>query len=379
MRITGLDGVRKSTGEARYAGDIVLPGMLYAKILRPPVHGARLKHIDVSGVKNDPEIRLVQESDLVAVLHPHPDVAEKALSLLKAEFDLPESSLDNKTIFAHLLKSAPKEGEVISEGGDLTQGERLATKVFDETYFDHYVAHAAIETHTATVKNRERQGNGLAVYPEALCDERRRSPRPRAFPPKVRVIMPFVGGGFGGKSNTQQSIEAARLAKITGRPVQVMWSRKEEFFYDTFRPAAVVKIRSGFTGDGRITFWKHDTYFTGPRGLEQFYAFPHHRSASYGHHSGTDRRPPLCHRAIACSRQQHQYLRQRISNGYYGGEGRHLTRWNSAPRTLRTQRMLATLKAAATKFGWKSAPGPEWEGLWRSLLYRCRRMRGGYG
>ena len=61
----------------------------------------------------------------------------------------------------------------------------------------------------------------------------------------MRVIPPYLGGGFGGKSANQQAVEAARLSKLTGKPVQVMWSREEEFFFDTFRPAAVVKIRVG--------------------------------------------------------------------------------------------------------------------------------------
>ncbi len=67
----------------------------------------------------------------------------------------------------------------------------------------------------------------------------------------VRVITPFVGGGFGGKTHNTQAIEAARLSKAVGKPVQVVWSRGEEFFYDTFRPAAIVKISSGIDGSGR--------------------------------------------------------------------------------------------------------------------------------
>ena len=63
----------------------------------------------------------------------------------------------------------------------------------------------------------------------------------------VRVITPFVGAGFGGKTSAPQGVEAARLAKATGKPVQVAWTRAEEFFYDTFRPASVIKIKSGIS------------------------------------------------------------------------------------------------------------------------------------
>ena len=356
-----MDGVRKATGEARYAGDIVLPGMLYAKILRPPAHGAKLKSVDRSGVRGDPEVRLVREGDLVAVLHPHPDMAEKALSMIKADFDVPESSLDNKTIFAHLLKAAPGEGEVISEGGDLKDGEKAAGKVFDETYYDHYIAHAAMETHTCTVRIEK---NKVTVWPSTQRPFATKDDVAHALgmpAANVRVIMPFVGGGFGGKSNTQQSVEAARLAKITGRPVQVMWSRKEEFFFDTFRPAAIVKIRSGLAAEGKVAFWKYDTYFAGPRGLEQFYAFPHHRSTSFVHYSGlTGTHPFATGPWRAPGNNTNTFARESHMDIMASRAGIDPVEFRI--RNLKDGRMINTLKAAAARFGWKSAPGPSGRG-----------------
>jgi CO/xanthine dehydrogenase Mo-binding subunit len=90
----------------------------------------------------------------------------------------------------------------------------------------------------------------------------------------VRVITPFVGGGFGGKSASSQAVEAARLAKRSAKPVMVIWTREEEFFFDTFRPAAVVKIRSGIDGAGRMSFWDYRVYFAGERGCRNFYEIP---------------------------------------------------------------------------------------------------------
>ena len=233
------DAKKKVTGEALYAGDIRLPGMLYARVLRPPAHGAKLTRIDASAVRKEEGFLVVREGELVAVLHPLPDAAEKALSLVVAEYDVPEGGLDNKTIFDHLLSVAPTAGEVVSEGGSLEEGERAAARLFESTFYDHYMAHAAIETHTATV--RIDRGK-VTAWPSTQRPFATRDDVAEAlgFSPKnVRVISPFVGGGFGGKSNTRQSVEAAVLAKLTGRPVQVMWTRKEEFFNDTFRPAAI--------------------------------------------------------------------------------------------------------------------------------------------
>ena len=84
----------------------------------------------------------------------------------------------------------------------------------------------------------------------------------------VHVITPFIGGGFGGKGNFQQGIEAARLAKLTGKPVMLVWTRDEEFFYDTFHPAGVIRIKSGIDKSGMIQMWDYHVYFSGTRGAD---------------------------------------------------------------------------------------------------------------
>lgn len=282
---TRTDAAAKVTGAAQYAGDVRLPGMLYASILRPPAHGAKLKRVDTSAVEADKEVRLVRDGDLIAVLHQHPDGAEKALARIKAEWDAPQSDLDPKTIHAHLLRVAP-HGEVVTEGGDAKEGERMAQATCDATYYDHYMAHATIETHTALARP---EGERMIVWASTQSPFGVKGQVAQALSmpqDKVRVITPFVGAGFGGKSASMQAVEAARLARLTGRPVQVARTREEEFFYDTFRPAAIAQIRSGADNAGRITFWTYDVYFAGSRGAEQLYALPHHRILSHGHYTG---------------------------------------------------------------------------------------------
>ncbi len=355
------DSLQKVTGQTLYAGDIRLPDMLYAKILRPPVHGAKLKTVDTSALKNNPELLVVELPDMIAVLHKYPDVAEKALLNVKAEFDIPGSDLDNKTIHNHLLAVAPKTGEVISEGGNLEQGERLATKTFEETYADYYVAHAAIETHTATAKI---DGDSVTVWPSTQTPFPAKESIAQALgipARKVRIIMPFVGGGFGGKSFHLQAIEAARLTKLTGRPVQVMWSRAEEFFYDTFRPAAVVKIRSGLDDAGRIVFWKYDVYYAGPRGAEQIYAVPHHRETAYIHYTGMPGAHPFATGAWrAPGNNTNTFARESQIDIMAAKLGEDPLTFRM--KNLGDKRMQNTLKAAAAAFQWQGAKAPSGRG-----------------
>lgn len=275
------DALEKVTGQAKYAGDIRLPGMLYAKILRPPVHGARLRTVDTSEAKRIENVTIIEDDDLVAVLHENPETAENALELIKAEFDVPAAEVDDISIFDHMLEVA-SGASVSEEEGNINRGIELSSEIFEEKYYNSYVAHALIETHSALAHVE----NGKAtvwISTQGPFSHRDQIARTLGFQSdNVRVITPFVGGGFGGKTAGQQAIEAARLSKLAGKPVQVVWSRAEEFFYDTFRPAAVVKIKSGINDTGKIVVWDYDVYFAGSRGSDQFYNIPDYVVKSYG-------------------------------------------------------------------------------------------------
>lgn len=267
------DSREKVTGTARYAGDIKYPGMLYARILRPPAHRARIKALDTSAAESIDGVVVVKEDDLVAALHQDPETASKALAEIKAEYDIPEESVDDKNIFEHLLRIG-RDSEEVDKKGSVAEGEKQSVDISEETYYNSYVAHAPIEPHTA-VANYENGKFELWVSTQSPFGDRSRvADQFGLTEDNVRVRTPFVGGGFGGKSRNIQALEAARLSKITGKPVQVAWTREEEFFHDTFRPAAVVKIKSGINEKGRIVLWDYKVYFAGSRGAGQFYDIP---------------------------------------------------------------------------------------------------------
>jgi isoquinoline 1-oxidoreductase len=359
--ISRKDALAKVTGKTQYAGDIRVPGMLCAKILRLPIHGAKLKSIDTSALKDDKEIQIVQDRDLIAVLHPYPDVAEKALSKIKAEFDLPDARVNAKTIFEHLLNVAP-DGEVVSQGGDVNEGERAAREIFEATYLNSYVAHATIETHTALAKIEKDRVTVWASTQRPFGAKEEVAQALGIPSQRVRIITPFLGGGFGGKSQNRQAIEAARLAKLTGKPVQVAWSREEEFFYDTFRPAAIVKIRSGVTGGSQIVFWNYDMYFGGPRGAEQFYDIPHHRELSHGHYTGLPGAHPFATGPWrAPGNNTNTFARESHIDIMAAKLGMDPLEFRL--KNLSDKRMIRVLKAAAERFGWRASPAPSGRGF----------------
>ena len=359
------DAREKATGAALFAGDIRRPGMLYGRILRPPAHGASLKNLDASGAEKIQGARVFHEDDLVAVVHAAPDGAETALAALKAEWDVPPALVDDKTIFDHLAKNAP-EGKIAAQGGNLEEGARLAGAIFEETYLNSYVAHAPIETHTALV---ECDGAKATVWastqtPFGLRDEVAKTlGLPSA---SVHVLMPFVGGGFGGKTRNLQAVQAARLARWAGRPVQVAWSRADEFFYDTFRPAALVRIRSGLTAEGKIILWDYEVLFAGERSSQQFYAIPHHRTVVRGEWGGGGGGAATAHPFSvgawrAPGSNTNGFARESHIDIMAARAGIDPVEFRL--RNLDNARMARVLRAAADKFGWTPAKAPSGRGV----------------
>jgi isoquinoline 1-oxidoreductase len=365
-----LDGREKVTGSARYAADIRLPGMVHARLLRPAVHGASLLHADTAAAKGMPGVVVVEQGDLVAVLHADPEAAEAALAKITAQWNPPAQAtlqgLDPETIFAHLVaQAAPLK--TISERGDVNAQASGASRRFDSTFQKGYVAHAAMEPHAALAAIAGGKATVWASTQTPFPTRDRIAAALGMDAHDVRVITPLLGGGFGGKSADSQAIEAARLAKIAGVPVQVAWTRSEEFFNDTFDPASVVKIGSGLASDGKILFFDYTVYSAGDRGAAPYYDIAHTRfrstgSASYG--------------AASAGPSLHPF-----GVGAWRGPGANMNCFaiesqidimaaSAAQdplafrmRNLSDPRMRRVLQAAADAFGWQPAAGPSRRGV----------------
>jgi nicotinate dehydrogenase subunit B len=355
-----LDGVDKVTGAGKFAGDVHLPGLLYARVLRPPAHGATLARVDTSEAAKMAGATVVNQDGLVAVLHEDPEAAEAALAKLKPEWNPAPPGADTDGIFAELLGKAPAP-EVKDTKGDVGAARAAAGHVFESTFHKGYVAHSPMEPHTSTARF---EGGKLTVWASTQTPfpTKDRLAQTLGLDPKsVQVLTPYVGGGFGGKSAGLQSDEAARLAKITGKPVQVAFTRADEFFYDTFDPACIVKIASAVDTAGKITLWDYDVYFAGDRAADLFYDVPNTRRRVYGGWGGGG--------------GAHRY-----NVGPWRAPGANMNVWARESqidvmaaaakvdpvefrlRNTSDERMRRVLQEAAKAFGWKPAPAPSRRG-----------------
>ena len=358
------DAIEKVTGAAAYAGDIVPPGgALHARILRPPSHFATLVSVDTAAAERRAGVTVIRDGDMIAVLHAHRDEADSALALVKAEWKRNDPPEDDETIFEHFLEAAPP-ARVSAEGGVLADGERASAAIFEHTYHDNYFAHAPMEPHAAVaaIENGKVTVWAGTQTPFPLKTQVMQALKLPAD--KVRVITPYVGGGFGGKSASRQAVEAARLANLTGKPVRVLWSREEEFFYDTFRPAAVVKIRSGLNAAHGVVMWDYTVYCAGDRGAAHFYDIPHHRTVTRGGWGGS---PTQGLHPFAIG----PWRAPGASSNAFARESQIDTMAAAAKidpvefrlKHLADPRMRRVLEAAAARFQWKPAAAPSRRGF----------------
>jgi isoquinoline 1-oxidoreductase len=306
-----------------------------------------------------------QDGDFVAVLHPTPDGAETALSRVKPDFAIPAARVNDGNILEHLLAEA-SQARTIEQKGDLATGRESAVLKFDETYFTPYIAHVPMEPHAAVAQVGADEAT-VWVSTQRPFGIQEEIARAIGMPAeKVRVITPYVGGGYGGKSQGRQAIEAARLSKLAGVPVHVAWTREEEFFYDTFRPAAFVKISSGLNASNRIVFWDYQVFFAGERSSQMIYDVPHLRTVSAGGFSGGGPHPFATGAWRGPGSNTNIFSRESHMDIMAAKAGMDPVDFRL--KNLADQRMARVLKAAADKFRWTPAKGPSGRGYGVALL-----------
>ncbi len=219
----------------------------------------------------------------MGVLAPDTATARHGIDAIRAEWDLAPQPSEHELI-AHLratqvAPSGSREwgGPSHHEAGDVDAALPHADVRLDRTYTTAYIAHAPLETRAALA---EWDGGRLTVWtgtqrPFGVRDELAAAldvPQDT-----VRVIVPDTGAGYGGKHTGEAALEAARLSRVSGRPVSVAWTRREEFTWAYVRPAAVIDVRSGATNGGDLTAWEFTNINAGDAGILCPYEIPNQR------------------------------------------------------------------------------------------------------
>ncbi len=273
-----VDGRDFVTGKHRYPSDCTLPGMLYGKVVRPSSFGATLISADTHAAEQLENVTVVRDGDFLAVAAPSTAAAEKAAASIKAEWKSQQPQISNNELFDYFKKNqSQSEREPAHESGDVEKAFASADHKLNSTFQIQYIAHTPLEPRAALA---QWNGDQLTVWTGTQRPFGVRSELATAFhlpEEKVRVLMPDMGSGYGGKHTGEAALEAARLARAAKRPVKVIWTREEEFTWAYFRPAGLIEVSSATDSAGKLTAWEFHNYNSGGAGIRTYYEIPNQR------------------------------------------------------------------------------------------------------
>jgi len=349
LNLGGRDAV---TGALQYTSDLHPEGMLYGKVLFPPMHGAKLLSVDLTAAQAFPGVTVLREGEFVGVAAPDLLTARAALKAIHSEWATPPQP-SGKDIVAY-LRQHPAEGEdfwdvIHHEAGDVKGALAAAPVSLRATYTTAYIAHVPMETHAVLAAW---DGPRLTVWMGAQTPFRARDALSDALglpPTRVRVIVPPTGSGFGGKHASELAAGAARLAKATGHPVRIVYTREEEFTQAYLRPMAVIDIETGAEADGTITAWKFHDLNAGSAAARIPYRVP---NQSIGNQPAESPLPQGSYRALAAT--ANNFARESHVDEL-------AARFHADPveyrlRFLADDRLAAVLRAVAERAHWDTRP-----------------------
>ena len=352
-----VDGRAFVTGRHQYTPDLRPAGMLHGKVLRPSSFGATLTAYDDSAAKAMTGVFVVRDGDFVGVAAASVHEAQTALDAIHAQWkEVPQIS--NKEIFSYLKQNAAAKTDdrFRKQKGSVEEGLAGAAHRLDATYNVAYIAHAPLEPRAAVAQWTDGK---LTVWTGTQRPFANRDELADVFhlpESSVRVIVPDTGSAYGGKHTSDAAIEAARLARAAGRPVKVVWTREEEFTWAYFRPAGVIEINSGISGDGTLTAWDFHNYHSGASGIETPYVVANQRTEYHPVRlilrSGSYR--GLAATANHFARETHMDALGRMAN---------VDPLDLRLKNLSDPRLRAVLEAAAKSFGWPRKKTQEGQGF----------------
>ncbi len=255
-----VDIPAKVTGSAAYVQDMRLPGMLHARVVRPPSYGAELIECDTSAVEKMPGVaKIVRDGNFLAV------VAAKEYQAVKAMWALSEAAkwretakLPRQDNLPEVLTALPSRDETIFQQGNPSAA---GARTIEATYTRPYQAHGSIGPACAVAQWRDDTmtvwSHTQGVYPDrAGIAEMLRVP-----PAKVRVIHVEGSGCYGHNGADDAAADAALIARaLPGVPVRVQWMREQEHAWEPFGPAMVTKLKASLDDSGTIVDWNFEVW-----------------------------------------------------------------------------------------------------------------------
>ena len=258
--IPRVDIPAKVTGGAAYVQDMRLPGMVHARVVRPPSYGAQLTACDISAVEKLPGVvKVVRNGNFLAVVTKKEFQAIKAMAALSAAAKWQETpSLPKQDDLLRVLTSLPSQDKTIFQAGNPSAGGQ---KTIEATYTRPYQSHGSIGPSCAVAQLSDGTTtvwtHTQGVYPDrqAIAEMLR---VPQA---SVRCIHVEGSGCYGHNGADDAAADAALIAReLPGVPVRVQWMREQEHAWEPYGPAMVTKLKASLDDNGAIADWHFEVW-----------------------------------------------------------------------------------------------------------------------
>lgn len=263
----------KVAGRTRYGIDTRVPGQRYAALVRPPMMGAVLMDAATAAAAAAPGVldvlRLPPRSDLrglassihaggaVAVIATSSWAALEGAKRVEAQWQMPAGAPSSATIVRLLEERVRQAGGLGRNDGDVDAALTGAHDRHEATYVLPYLAHATLEPQNCTAEFR---AGRCEIWAPTQTPARVRTSVAAALgirPDDVTVHITQLGGGFGRRLLADYAEEAAIVSRAAGVPVQLVWSRQDDFRHGFHRPASVHLLRGALDRRGHLTGWFH--------------------------------------------------------------------------------------------------------------------------
>ncbi|WP_428391207.1 xanthine dehydrogenase family protein molybdopterin-binding subunit [Lichenicoccus sp.] len=268
--VSRIDGPAKATGSARYAAEFTLPGMVHAVLVQAPFAAGRVDRLDIDAarsmpgvlavLRHDQRVRYFGQTVAVVVADSH-ERATAAAFAVRVQGDAAAPVADMHHALAAATTPDEMRGGADTSRGDLAAGLADAHARIHATYDTPMEFHNPMEPH-ATLAAWD--AGRLTVWTSTQGIFNAQATLAAAFdlaPETVRVICPFVGGGFGSKGRCWPPvILAAHAAREVGRPVRLVLTRAQMYMNNGHRPQTIQNLSLGCAGDGRLTALRHDGF-----------------------------------------------------------------------------------------------------------------------
>ena len=256
-----LDSAAKVQGRAGFGMDVQFPGLHTALVERSPYFGGRVKRFDDSGARKVPGVKaVVAVPSGVAVIAENFWAAKLGRAALQVEWDPGEGgAVDTDALARSYRELAARPGVAAKAAGDPSAAMGTAAKVIEAEYDFPYLAHATMEPLNCTVRIGPDKceiwtGTQFQTLDQAVAAEITGLKREQ-----VEVHTQFLGGGFGRRATPTSDFvrEAVNVAKASGLPVKVVWTREDDTRGGYYRPLFFHKVKVGLDAKGVPLAWQH--------------------------------------------------------------------------------------------------------------------------